>query len=80
MSDKKNILSAGVPMSDELAKIYYDIWEYGQDHEPEEKYSFDNGVQIEEMAVVLAEKKRLILKFEKLNKDFIKLIEEAYKG
>jgi hypothetical protein len=51
---------------DEMTKIYYDIWEYDQDHEPKSGYSFDDGVSMEEKAFVLTEKKRLIVKFERL--------------
>jgi hypothetical protein len=51
---------------DEMSKIYYDIWEYGQDHEPKSGYSFDDGASLEEKVFVLAEKKKLIVKFEEL--------------
>lgn len=63
MSEEEDKIMANL---DEMSKIYYDIWEYGQDHEPKSGYSFDDGVSMEEKAFVLTEKKRLIVKFERL--------------
>jgi 1-aminocyclopropane-1-carboxylate deaminase/D-cysteine desulfhydrase-like pyridoxal-dependent ACC family enzyme len=48
---------------EEFTALYYSIWEYGQDYEPKEGLSFDDGYDLQKMKKVLDEKQKLILLF-----------------